>query len=219
MPDESNTAVLEAPAETESVETEPGALAPVESKTTDTPGVPEKYDLKLDGEYEAITDKGAFLEETGRIARELGLKQEQAQKLAQHRADTLGGYIKSVKSAQDARVKEWRASLEGDKDFGGDKWDETKGKLGAFVKQHGDQELIDALAKTGYSDWPPLVRFVQKAVSERDALKARLDKITREHNFVPSNQPVVETKPKTDADVFGVSEIKKQALSGAAATT
>ena len=125
-----------------------------------------KYDLKVpEGSTLGAEDAAAVTA----FAKEHKIAPEVAQKLLERE----GAVVKSFMDAQvanfDAKKTEWVAALATDKEIGG--VNQTASLEAAYkaVQRFGDAELTAELAKTGYGNWPPLVRFaarIGKAMSE-----------------------------------------------------
>jgi hypothetical protein len=121
-------------------------------------GPPEAYDLKA-GE-DAVD--AAVLETVTPVFKELGLTNEQAQKLV----DMQGVLATHQTKAWDAQVEAWQGEVK--KEFG-DEFDATLRKAQVVIKEHGSPELRDFLNSTGFGNHPALVKLmanVAKAFGE-----------------------------------------------------
>jgi len=142
-----------------------GAAKPGD-KPADAPAIPEKYEFKLP---EDIKLEGAALEELSGLAKELGLTQEQAQKVADlgaKQAQTLASqYVEQHKTT----VNEWATQTKTDKEIGGEALEANLGAAKKALDQFGSPELKKLLNESGLGNHPEVVRmFVKagKAISE-----------------------------------------------------
>lgn len=100
-------------------------------------------------------DKAA-LEVALPVFKELGLNQDQAQKLVDLQANM-------VKANQDAwmnTITEWQKQARADKEFGGDKFDESVKTANFAVKKYGNDAFVKMLADYGVGNHPEMVRFM-----------------------------------------------------------
>lgn len=128
--------------------------------------IPEKYELKLP---EGMALDEAALEAFTPIAKELGLDQEKAQKLA----DVYAGIkAKEAAQAQEAWVKDvanWRKEVETDKVLGGQAFEGNKRAALAALKAYAPPELQPLLEQSGLGNHKAIFAFcaaVGKAMSE-----------------------------------------------------
>jgi len=134
-------------------------------------GAPEKYEDFAAPEGVEL-DKEMLGKFTG-IAKALNLPQVGAQKLV----DLAAEHTKNIVQQQQVRWseirQEWVNELKADKEFGGEKFNETivgaKRALGKF----GSPKMVEFLESTGYGDNAELIRFM-----------ARVDKATREDRAI-----------------------------------
>lgn len=125
--------------------------------------VPEKYEFKSPEGQEFDTEViGAFSE----VAKELGLSQDDAQKVVDKMAAKLAerqqGTIESIHN-------EWVESAKVDKEFGGDKLNENLATAKKALDQFGTPELRTLLNESGLGNNPEVIRFMYragKAISE-----------------------------------------------------
>lgn len=139
----------------------------------DKNAVPEKYEIKF-GDKDADP---AMVEAFTPVAKELGLTNDQAQKLAtfhQEQVDALLASQTKVQGEAWAGVqKEWVASARADTEFGhlagGKTFDENGALIAKGLATFGTPELNKALIDSGMGNHPEVARFfyrVGKAVSE-----------------------------------------------------
>jgi hypothetical protein len=135
--------------------------------------VPEKYEIKF-GDKEADP---AQLEAFTPIAKELGLTNEQAQKLATFHNDQVQALLGQQTQVQtDAWAnlqKAWQTEARADKEYGhlagGKTFDENVSLIAKGLSTFGTPELNKALIDSGMGNHPEIARFmfrVGKAVSE-----------------------------------------------------
>lgn len=158
---------------------EGGADPAPEGEEEGNDGPPEEYaDFEV-GEN-TILDDEALAEFKG-MAKELGLKQEQAQqmvsmaeKLSQKWAEGLQNHIVETRTA-------WRDTVKTDKELGGDALPENLATAKSAIEAFGTPELKKMLDDTGVGDNPEFIRFA-----------LRVGKANREHDFVKSGKPAGE---------------------------
>lgn len=126
------------------------------------PAVPEKYDFKMPDGIELDT---AAADEFSTIAKELGLSQENAQKVAEVGA-------KMVQRQQEAHLKqveEWVGAVKADKEIGGEKLNENLAVARKTIETFGSPELKSLLNETGLGNHPEIVKLaykIGKAISD-----------------------------------------------------
>lgn len=109
---------------------------------------------RLDG----VTPDDAQLKQFVPIARELGLKPEQAQKIIDfHDKGVLAQREAALTSARQART-ESIASLKADKELGGERWDNTQRIANKALEKYAPPELKQYLIATMQDAHPLLVR-------------------------------------------------------------
>lgn len=135
--------------------------------------VPEKYEIKF-GEEAADP---AAVEAFTPIAKELGLTNDQAQKLATFHAEQVTASQAKVAAAQtdvwNNQLNTWRAEARADKEYGhlagGKTFDENAALIAKGLATFGTPELNKALIDYGMGNHPEVARYfyrVGKAVSE-----------------------------------------------------
>ena len=144
-----------------------------EAKTAAAKVVPEKYEIKF-GDKEA--DPAAVAAFTP-VAKELGLTNEQAQKLATfHNEQTTALLAQQTKVQGDAWTalqNQWRGEARADKEYGhlagGKTFDENGALIAKGLATFGTPALNKALIDSGMGNHPEIARLlyrVGKAVSE-----------------------------------------------------
>ena len=123
----------------------------------DTPGeyaeftVPEGQEL----------DKGA-MDTFKPIAKELGLTQEQAQKLVDVYSGSTADASKVMMEQIDALHQSWIQEVRDDKELGGVKFDETISTARTFINGYGDEKLTEVLNESGLGNHPAVVKLFYK---------------------------------------------------------
>lgn len=164
----------------------PDADAQAKADAAKPAQVPERYDFKMP---EGITLDAEGTESLTKVARELGLSQEQAQKVADlgaiHTQRLQKAFADSQVKAWDEARGKWVESIQADKEVGGAKFNESKELALRAVSKFADKELMD-LFSAGWGDNPALFRaFVKigKALGEDraiDGTKSTSDKSAEE---------------------------------------
>ena len=95
---------------------------------TDSEGSQTKPDTYADFNMpEGVTVDSALLDEATPLFKELGLTQEQAQKLVDFQAKQVQASSQSQVDAFNQLMNDWQEQSRNDKEFGGDKFDENIG--------------------------------------------------------------------------------------------
>lgn len=129
---------------------------------------PETYEWKAPEGFEGELDSAA-IEQFEPIAKELGLTQEQADKMVALHADSLQRAQQQARDNWAQQQEAWENDLRNDPDFGGAKFDENVGAAMKAVEKFGTPGLKEALESTGMGNHPELVRTfaeIGKAISE-----------------------------------------------------
>lgn len=151
----------------------PPAAAPQQAPEGDkpaAPAIPEKYEFK--GLPEGYTLDEAQIGEWSGVFKELGLSQEQAQKLVEMDAKrfTAANSPEAQQAAalaqRNQQVSQWEASLKQDPDLGGAKFDATVETAQKAMASFGSPQLKEMLAESGLGSHPEVVRFFAKVGKE-----------------------------------------------------
>ncbi|HGM4941631.1 TPA: peptidase [Serratia marcescens] len=134
------------------------------------PAAPEKYEFSVPEGQELDANALAVFEP---IAKELGLSQEQAQKLV----DIYPQIQQQQAEAWSKQVADWGEQVKADKEIGGDKFNASVGAAQRALDQFGNPELREYLNASGLGNHPALVRFC-----------AKVGKAMAEDTFVVPNQ-------------------------------
>ncbi|EMM3172380.1 peptidase [Serratia marcescens] len=134
------------------------------------PEAPEKYEFTPPEGQELDANALAVFEP---VAKELGLSQEQAQKLV----DIYPQIQQQQAEAWSKQVSDWGEQVKADKEIGGDKFNASVGAAQRALDQFGNPELREYLNASGLGNHPALVRFC-----------AKVGKAMAEDTFVVPNQ-------------------------------
>lgn len=129
---------------------------------------PEAYEWKAPEGFEGELDQAA-IEQFEPIAKELGLTQEQADKMVGLHAESLQRAQQQARDNWAQQMQTWQDDLRSDPEFGGAKFDENVGSAMKAVEKFGSPGLKEALESTGMGNHPELVRTfaaIGQAISE-----------------------------------------------------
>jgi hypothetical protein len=118
------------------------------------------YEFKLP---EGVDLKGEALDELKATAKELGLTQEQAQRVADLGAKQAQGFAAQLVEQQKTMTAEWAEQTTTDKEIGGDKLPENLGVAKKALDTFGSPALKTLLNQSGLGNHPEVVRFMVKA--------------------------------------------------------
>jgi hypothetical protein len=118
------------------------------------------YEFKLP---EGVEFKGELLDELKTTAKELGLTQEQAQRVADLGAKQAQGFAAQLIEQQKTMTAEWAEQTTTDKEIGGDKLPENLGVAKKALDSFGTPALKTLLNQSGLGNHPEVVRFMVKA--------------------------------------------------------
>ena len=140
-----------------------GAAAGNNGGKSEAPGgkpvVPEKYEFKAP---EGVTLDSKAVEGFTPIAKELGLTQEQAQKLVDFYGGQLGGLAQAQAAAKQAEVDKWASDAKADPEIGGANFDANVSTAMKAIARFGSPALKEMLVESGLGNHPELVRFCMK---------------------------------------------------------
>ena len=161
-PPEMNTPEARTPDGTIIDQSKPPEAAPVEAKTEEAKpaGAPETYADFVIPEG-ATVDKAAINAATP-IFKELGLSQDQAQKLVDLYPKLTGDIVKANNDAYNAMREGWVSELKADKDIGSrlDHVSAEIGKLKARMPAEMQASFNEAMNLTGAGDHPAVVKML-----------------------------------------------------------
>lgn len=144
--------------------TPPPAAAAAEGSSTEKPEgadgeKAEAFTLKLP---EGVEPDAKLLEGVTKWAQATGLKQEQAQQLADFYAQHQQEALAAQQAALDAETQEWLGTIEKDPELGGQKKPETLAALNRVMAAHGSPELRALMDGSGLGNHPAVVRFLAR---------------------------------------------------------
>jgi hypothetical protein len=128
-----------------------------EASTTPARVAPESYEFKAAEGRELDSDvTSAFTE----VARELNMPQDEAQKVIDKMAPVLEARTAKMLEAATA---EWGNAAKTDKEFGGDKFDESLATAKSFLTEFGTPEITQLLNQSGLGNHPEVIRLFYRA--------------------------------------------------------
>lgn len=143
----------------------PPAVDPQAPPVADPPaGDPPAADPPADAEYtdfelpEGMSADADLLQKAVPLFKELGLNQEQAQKLVSLQAESM----LAQQDAVAAQIQSWESAVKADKEIGGDKFDENLGLAKTALEKIGTPELRKFLTETGAGSHPEVLRAFVK---------------------------------------------------------
>lgn len=133
-----------------------------ENKDGQSTKAPESYEFQMPEGVELDT---AAADEFKGIAKEYGLSQEQAQKVA----DIGAKMVQRQAEAHQAQVQAWVDAVKTDKEIGGEKLSENLAVARKTIDTFGSPELKEVLNQTGLGNHPEIVKLaykIGKAISD-----------------------------------------------------
>ena len=141
------------------VNADKGAAAPAEVKPPEKVVSPDKYELKMPDGSQL---NQAHIEKVTAYAKEKGLSNDQAQEIlnrdSQAYSDFQVGQAEHIKSMQE----KWIDDIKSDREFGGDKFNETVEFAKRSIEKFGSPALKEALNATGLGNHRDLIRMHAK---------------------------------------------------------
>jgi hypothetical protein len=156
-------------------------------------GPPEKYEFTMPEGVELDT---ALAEKVDPVLRELGLNNEQANKLAAAFAEYRVSETQRQSEAYAQQVEDWGKQARDDKEFGGAKFDENVAHAQKAIGKFGTPEL-KALLADGLGNHPELIRFcvrVGKAIGEDGGVDGNKSATPRDPASVLYDHPTSKTR-------------------------
>lgn len=126
------------------------------------PRAPEKYELAAP---QGVTVDQAVVDAVAKRAKDLGLSQDNAQKLLVSTLEERGQFQTSLTARHAKTVEGWLNQVKADEVLGGkdgSKLDATIAVTDKVLEKFGSPELKTMLSKSGYGSHPDWVRFVYK---------------------------------------------------------
>lgn len=109
---------------------------------------------------EGVELDSELLSEATPLFKEMGLNQEQAQKLIDLQAKSVQASSASQVGAYNQLMSEWQDQARNDKEFGGDKFDENIGVARSALEKFGTPELKQVMEEYGIGNHPEVIRFM-----------------------------------------------------------
>lgn len=182
------------PGEAKPGEVKPGEAKPGEAKPGEKPGekpagAPEKYeDFKLP---EDVTLAPEAKEEFTKVAKELNLTQEGAQKLMDLAAKHTQGVVQGFATRMTETRTEWVKTIKADPEYGGAKLTETIELGKRALKEFGDPEVNVLMETFGIGDNPSFIRMM-----------AKIGRAMSEDKFIDGKSSGVDTRSAAEV-VYG----------------
>jgi hypothetical protein len=111
---------------------------------------------------EGATIDEKVLGEATSLFKDAGLNQEQAQKFIDLHAGLVQAGSTGQVEAFDQMKNDWREQSASDKEFGGDKFDESVGLARTAIEKFGTPGLSEILSDTGLGNHPEVIRFMTR---------------------------------------------------------
>lgn len=111
---------------------------------------------------EGVELDAAMLSEATPMFKELGLTQDQAQKLIDFQSKQAQASSQSQVDAFNQLMNDWQEQSKNDKEFGGDKFEENVKVAQAAIGKFGTPELKQLLEEHGVGNHPEVIRFMVK---------------------------------------------------------
>ena len=118
--------------------------------------VPEKYEFKMpDGvDLDTTTAEAAEV-----VFKELGLSQDQADKLVALVAESRISDVNAQAEAFNKQLSDWATELKQDQEVGGEAFEENAGVARGAIEAFGSPELKEMLETTGFGNNPLMFKF------------------------------------------------------------
>lgn len=124
-------------------------------------GAPEKYeDFKLP---EGLTLDAPVMDAFTALAKETNLPQATAQKFVDLAAQMQQNTVAQVQSVVEAQAEKWGLDSKADKEFGGEKFDESLAVAKSALDRFGTPELRTLLNQSKLGNHPEVLRFMFRA--------------------------------------------------------
>lgn len=111
---------------------------------------------------EGVEVDSALLSEATPLFKELGLTQEQAQKLVDFQAKQVQAGSANQVEAYNQLMNDWQDQARNDKEYGGDKFDENISVAQSALEKFGTPELKQMMEEYGIGNHPEVIRFMVK---------------------------------------------------------
>lgn len=116
--------------------------------------------------------EASAVERVTTFAKDSKLAPESAQKVLELAHAESAALIQRQTAEYQSKVTGWESTVKADKELGGDNYNRTLTRAKAVFDRFADPELKEAMNKTGFGNYPALVKFVEKigAAMEGDQL-------------------------------------------------
>lgn len=125
--------------------------------------VPEEYDFSEVELPDGMEIDAAFAEAAAPVLKELGMNQEQANKLAGLYAQQLQAQAETQMTEVKKMITGWVDTAKADEEVGKGNWDESVRLGNAALRQFGTPELIqEVMVNQGLGNHPEVIRFMAR---------------------------------------------------------
>lgn len=138
---------------------------------------------------EGMTLNAEQIAQASPLFKELGLNQEQAQKLVDFQAAQVQAGQQGQMDAFNQQKTDWLDQARKDPEMGGDKFDENVGLAKEAMSKFGDKGLTTLLNDFGVGNHPEMIRFM-----------AKVGRLTKED--VPDDQGNPASQPKDHVSIL-----------------
>lgn len=145
--------------ETTTVEDDNGVTTDIDTGEGDVTSPDTYADFVMPEGVEIDTE---LLAEAVPLFKELGLTQEQAQKLVDFQAKQVQAGSQRQVDTFNQLMTDWQTKAKNDKEFGGEKFEENVAIARAAVNKFGTPELKQLLEEHGVGNHPEVIRFMVK---------------------------------------------------------
>ena len=114
---------------------------------------------------EGMTMNEELLTEVTPLFKEAGISQEVAQKFIDINSKQIQALEQGKADSFNQLTQEWRDASVNDKEFGGDKFDQSVANARLALDNFGSPELSKLLNETGLGNNPEVIRFMNKVGS------------------------------------------------------
>jgi len=147
--------------------------APVGEKGSGETGKPEGKDAES-ADFQISVPKGmevdqGMIDGFKGIAKELGLKGEQAQKVADWYFKSTEGATQKMMQQREEQILKWAEEAKSDKEIGGKEFQANLNTALKAMRQYADKEVVDLINSTGLGNHKAMIRMfakIGKAIAE-----------------------------------------------------
>lgn len=141
---------------------EGGTPPPTPEPKPEASKAPEKYELKFDGDVQLDPEAFASFEP---LLRKHNISNEVAQELASAFLSELDRQDSKITELYTNQRSEWAKSAKADKEFGGEKFDQSIAVARRAIARFASPELKELLNQSGLGDHPEVIRAFIKVGS------------------------------------------------------